>query len=140
MKTMLFFAGITLVFIALLYFLQEKMIYFPRQYNPNEFNHLTQRIAPLTYDTAEGEQMSFYFPPMSGGEPESIWILSGGNATLALEWFDFAVRFPEKKVGFLFFEYPGYGRSKGSPQPKSIRESLEKAYIQLGKHLGKKQD
>lgn len=116
---------------------QQKMIYHPRSYGSAYSVLARPPIQELGYRTAEGAQVSFYLPPKSGTPiPERLWILFGGNGSLALFWDDFLERHPKETDGFLLLEYPGYGRCDGTPSPESIQASAESALAALTAKLG----
>jgi uncharacterized protein len=118
---------------ALLYFFQDSMIYFPRKYNSSYRLESGIDYIPITYETSQGKQTSFYLPPMevNSSSPLKIWVLFGGNAALALDWYYFVREYPDKSAGFLLFDYPGYGYSQGKPSPASIFESSNVAIDKL---------
>ncbi len=124
-------------FVLFLFVFQRHLIYHPRSYD-SQYNlaHYTNLI-PLQYQTTEGRQTSFYFypDPHSTHIPESLWLIFGGNATLALDWYEFIARYPDDKAGFLLIEYPGYGRCEGTASPDTILASTEKAMDQLAGYL-----
>ena len=117
-----------------IFFMQHGMIYFPRQY---AFPSVPAGVQALEFETGQGRQVCFYVPPTSAGEavPKRLWLVWGGNASLALDWLDFVRGFPDSEAGFLLVEYPGYGKSSGRAGPHSIQEVSEKALGVLAEHL-----
>jgi pimeloyl-ACP methyl ester carboxylesterase len=109
---------------------QHAMIYHERSYGESYQGRLPANAVELRSSTAEGEQLSFYVPPQDRTvrQPERIWVMFPGNASLALEWAHFIREAPNKQDGFLLIEFPGYGASQGSASPESIDEATEKAY------------
>jgi pimeloyl-ACP methyl ester carboxylesterase len=65
------------------------------------------------------------------GEAAPVVIFAHGNAELIDYWPDQLARFTELGVGVLLVEYPGYGRSAGTPSQKSITEASVAAYDML---------
>lgn len=124
---------------VLLFLLQRKMIYFPRKYDFDVGASLPKGAREIEFQTSAGKQVCFYLPPKAGVDktPSHLWILFGGNASLALDWLDFANRFPERSHAFLLLDYPGYGLCKGSPSLATIAESAEKAFEEWKKSAGK---
>ncbi|MBF0280547.1 MAG: alpha/beta hydrolase [SAR324 cluster bacterium] len=118
---------------AALYVFQRHLIYHPRNYDKGYEFHNFESVVELKYQTAEGNQVSFYLPPKTAlnGPPETLWILFGGNASLALDWYDFVQEYPDSQAGFLLIEYPGYGKCEGKASPESILLSTEKALDRL---------
>ena len=87
----------------------------------------------LWIDTSEGKIEAWFLPPAGrkDGSPAPAVIFAHGNAEL----IDYGPaefrRFSEIGVGVLFVEFPGYGRSPGSPSQESITETFVKAYERL---------
>ena len=76
-----------------------------------------------------GKVEAWYLPPVNGGiSPAPLLVFTHGNAELIDFWpgeFD-----PPRAWGFgvLLVEYPGYGRSEGSPSQRSITETMLAAH------------
>jgi len=82
--------GACVAFTALLFLLQRRMIYFPRDYDPIDFKRLPWGTRELEYQTGEGPQVAFYVPPEVDADkpPDRLWLMFGGNASLALDWLE----------------------------------------------------
>lgn len=128
---LIFLAGI---FLFSLSRMQHRMIYYPRWYS---YQKLPENIIELQFRTNAGKQSAFYYPPVENAadNPKRIWLIFGGNATLALDWYDFVKGYPDKKAGFLLMDYPGYGNCSGKASPKTILQSSEKALEALAGKL-----
>lgn len=124
-------------FVMLLFFFQNKMIWFPRHYAADYKLTLPKSIVELRYSTSRGKQCSFYIPPADSpaAAPARLWVLFCGNGSKALDWTDLIARDPEKRDGFLLVEYPGYGFCEGNATPAGIRESAAKAFTELAARL-----
>jgi pimeloyl-ACP methyl ester carboxylesterase len=115
---------------------QQRMIYFPRPYG-EALPLPPQKGHALGYTTSQGRQTAFYLPPAQGDKkPARLWLLCGGNASLALDWLELLADFPDPAAGFLLLDYPGYGNNQGRPSPTTILESAETALGALAIHLG----
>lgn len=123
---------------VLMFLLQRKMVYYPRRYDFDHRAALPKGAREIAFETSAGKQVCFYLPPKAGNDekPTHLWILFGGNASLTLDWLDFANRYPERSHAFLLIDYPGYGLCKGSPSLASITESSEKAFEEWKKSAG----
>jgi fermentation-respiration switch protein FrsA (DUF1100 family) len=115
-----------------LFLLQRQMLY-PR-YLMGASGHsgsVPKGVEPLRIGTPEGTIEAWYLPPVGGGTPAPAMIFAHGNA----ETIDGLV--PEFRpiaalgMGVLLVEYPGYGRSKGSPSQASITAAMVAAYDHL---------
>lgn len=114
--------------LTILYFLQDKLVFFPRKYETGD-SQLAQGYKILEFSTdSNGSQRAYYRGPEKG-LPEKLWLMTGGNGSLALEW-EFIVRKASEKNpgnGYLLVEYPGYGMCSGSPSRTGIRQNVELA-------------
>jgi len=128
---------IAALFCLILFAFQERLIYFPRPYPVDFTAEATERLEEITYSTSSGQQTAFFLRPSEGelGNLTHVWILFGGNASLALSWLDLIIDFPDKQSGFLLIDYPGYGKCQGKPSRESIRESALEAFAELSKKL-----
>jgi pimeloyl-ACP methyl ester carboxylesterase len=121
----------------LLILAQRRMIYFPRAY-PADLSLSTGAMA-LEFRTSQGRQTAFYLPPaaLPANGRINLWLLCGGNGSLALDWLELLTNFPDPAAAFLLLDYPGYGRCQGRPGSKAIAESTEQALATLAGRLGR---
>lgn len=84
----------------------------------------------LWLETSVGRVEAWYLPPLNrdASGPAALCILAHGNGDLIDRWPRAVEPLREMGVGVLLVEYPGYGRSEGSPSLASIRESFLIAY------------
>lgn len=105
---------------------QHKLIYLPSKYEPGVVRSFElaggQR---LEFTTSQGRQTAWLQPAADGAVPEHVWIVCGGNASLALDYSFLHDEPGLKGDAFVYFDYPGYGICEGSPNPDRIRESLD---------------
>lgn len=128
---------VAIVLTVLLIRSQYQLIYHPRAYSGRLL--LPGNGRNLEYITSHGRQVAYYLAPAREGMiPNRLWIMFGGNASLALDWLELIEKFPDQATGFLLLDYPGYGKNQGRPDPESIMESAEKALSVLALHLGVK--
>jgi pimeloyl-ACP methyl ester carboxylesterase len=125
-------------FCSWLYLEQSKFIYHPRPYPSSEsiaqFNNLDTQIR---YQTSQGRQTAFYFPPQNQSPPKHLWVMFNGNASVALlTWPVFIHNDANKEDGFLLIDYPGYGLCEGKPSPANIESSADGALLALQQRLG----
>jgi pimeloyl-ACP methyl ester carboxylesterase len=100
--------------------------------------------------------MAFYLPPHGSPTlpPRALWVLFHGNASLALEWLVHLPQGLKTSAGFLFVDYPGYGKCAGrstrnaiiasfeaalqalQQQHPAVRPALERSFNVLGYSLG----
>lgn len=134
---LLIVVGLALV----LYFMQDSMIYFAREYQESELDVFKKRGGEFVeFTTSEGSQTAFFLPPSGEiAEPEQVWIVSGGNGARALDYVDI-VQDWNPKWGFLFIDFPNYGLCDGNPSPATIRENTSGAVETLADRLGWKRE
>jgi uncharacterized protein len=109
------------LWLALLASCQHKFIYMPRPYRGEPADFLNQGGEKLEASTSQGRQSGWLWLP-GGTAPQRLWIVCGGNATLALELVPELRRLAPAGSALLFIDYPGYGECEGHPGPGRIRE------------------
>jgi hypothetical protein len=132
-----------ILFAGLLAGFQRRLIYFPQGYPIDTARLLPPaRSVELVHEAPAGRQVSYYIAPAADSRalPARLWVLFCGNASLALDWIDLVLSVPDRNAGFLLVEYPGYGKSAGSPTRDSICTASRGAFAALGGHLGVKPD
>lgn len=75
-----------------------------------------------------GETESWFLPPLAGTAPAPLIIFGHGNGELIDYWPD---DFAEPRgwgMAVLLVEYPGYGRSGGTPSQPSVEHAFVAAY------------
>jgi len=112
---------------ALLYFAQRSML-FPMP--PAANAPAPPAFAEQVWLTASfGRLEAWYLPPAATHQgPAALLLFAHGNGELIDYWPD---EFDEPRawgMGVLLIEYPGYGRSEGSPSQPSITEGMLAAY------------
>lgn len=106
---------------------QSSLIYFPRPYGPD---HVAEWDAEpgtrvIDYSTAQGKQQAYLLSATE--KPERLWLVCGGNGTLALEWSDWLREHGPAQDAWLLVDIPGYGACSGKPRPGTIRNTLKAA-------------
>lgn len=131
-------AGFVLVFVVLITGCQRRMYFMPRPYQLGELRMLVPKTEVIEYTTGAGVQKAFYVKPAESPErpPDRVWMVFVGNASLALDWTDMVAQAPDRRAGFLLFDYPGYGVNQGHPRRATIAEASKAAVDALAGHLG----
>jgi uncharacterized protein len=109
--------------------LQGRFIYFPRRYEPDDLEQAQDvGIEEVRFRTSQGNQTAFLCRKSGpGGEKRNIWLVFGGNGTVALDWVSLVADAADPCAAFLLVDYPGYGICDGIPTPRSILENAEGA-------------
>lgn len=119
---------------GILFLMQRKMLY-PTHYItvPQLATGTIPDTEALWITTAAGRVESWYLKPIhpKGSRPTTHIIFAHGNAELIDFWTDELRPLTLFGIGVLLVEYPGYGRSGGSPSQKSITETMVEAYDTL---------
>lgn len=117
-------AGLLLA-VALLTGCQSKLIYFPRAYGPSDVADWKREPGTriIDYQTSDGKQQAFLLSQTP--KPERLWVVCGGNGTVALDWSDWLRDHGPKQDAWLLVDMPGYGACEGEPSPWTIRRSLK---------------
>lgn len=114
-------------------------MYKPRLYREDVLANAPQRAVKIEYKISCGQQTSWYVPPRSATDPQALparlWIMFGGNGSLALHWSHVIEASPDPDAGFVLFDYPGYGHCEGKPSPDSTAESGDALLAALAAHL-----
>ena len=125
---------IYLVYCCLL-LLMQRQILFPRHQivMPSDMEYDIPDMEKIWLKTLSGKIETWFLPPESN-RPSPAIIFAHGNAEIIDMWPETLNRFTQLGIGVLLVEYPGYGRSEGSPSQRSISETFVAAYDMLIKH------
>ena len=136
------FVIVSIIAVALLYFFQDRVIYHPVRYPKGWQSMPTKDTASLSYAVTVGgktwKNTSFYIPSRkAAARPMHLWVMFGGNASVALSWMDLVKQagLQDSSAAFLLIDYPGYGLNEGHPHPDSILSATEAAYSALAAKL-----
>lgn len=130
-KYALWTVGIYLLYCAALFVLQRHMI-FPRYMidSPSGDAANTPGIEKIWLELDFGKVESWYVSPEKKQENDSspVVMFAHGNGEI-IDWWPEELRvFTRLGIGVYLVEYPGYGRSAGSPSEQSITRTFIRAY------------
>ena len=113
-------------------FLVQRQIMFPRHRLP-EFSGAEDEICGLEkiwLNTNSGKVEAWFLPPAAVHDKDGCpaVIFAHGNSELIDFWPEEFKDFAALGIGVMLVEYPGYGRSEGTPSQKSITEAMLSAY------------
>jgi len=118
-----------------LLFLLQRHIMFPRGMipQPPPSARKLPGLQKIWLKTGSGKVESWLLLPADSGNAVSApaVIFGHGNGELIDFWPDELKGFAQLGVALLLVEYPGYGRSEGSPSQTSITEAFVAAYDEL---------
>lgn len=125
-------AALYMAYLGLLYFSQTSIIY------PGTKNHvaaipsLPRGAGSFRIQTALGNIDAFFLPAEpADASRHPLVIFAHGNGEVIDDWSTALDGFRQRGVGVLLVEYPGYGRSTGSPSEASIEGAMDAAYDRI---------
>ncbi|MGA1864431.1 MAG: alpha/beta hydrolase [bacterium] len=100
---------------------------------PEEMPGDMQDIEKVWLNTSFGQIEAWFFPASSPKltNPSPVVIFAHGNGEIIDFWPMELKKFTQLGIGLFLVEYPGYGRSQGTPSQKTITETFIKAYDYL---------
>lgn len=129
-------SGVIVFYLAYccLLFLFQRYMLFPRYQIDTPYGTVNRPdMEKMWLPTSYGRVEAWFLPPapnqVTGPAPAVIF--AHGNAELIDFWPQELNNFTALGMGLLLVEYPGYGRSEGSPSQQRIAEVFLKAYDML---------
>jgi fermentation-respiration switch protein FrsA (DUF1100 family) len=122
-----------LVYCGFLFVMQRQML-FPRYLIELPYHtENTSGLEKIWVTTSFGKIETWFLPQTSGhvAGPAPAVIFAHGNGELIDFWPHEFKKLAHLGIGVLLVEYPGYGRSKGSPNQKNITQAFIRAYDML---------
>ena len=119
-------ALVVCAYFAVLYLAQRSLL-FPSPLNRTPATAGRAEIVRLPLSGGEAQAL-FLAPAGSVVGPSPLLIFMHGNAELADDWLSDFEEVTTWGVAALLLEYPGYGRSAGSPSERSINDAARAAY------------
>ena len=120
------------LYAAVLFFAQRRFI-FPRHLvrTPPADATDVPGIERIWLTSRAGRTETWLLPPESDAGSAPAVIVAHGNAELIDHWVDETTALGRLGFAVLLVEYPGYGRSEGSPSQASVTEAFVAAYDML---------
>jgi pimeloyl-ACP methyl ester carboxylesterase len=120
-------------FLTALYFSQSSILYPGTKNRVDPTPPRAEGIEVLKIPTRIGNVEALFLPANEGFHPQQqpVVIFGHGNGELIDYWLTALNGFRERGIGVLLVEYPGYGRSTGSPSEASIRIAMDSAYDRI---------
>jgi len=111
--------------VALMAVFQRSLIYSPVKLPPNARLLLPPKTHEISFTVdGVGRIFGIYHPPKKN---ELVVLLLHGNAENVLYYLDLFKGLVRLNVGVLMIDYPGYGKSEGSPTEETLYRSAERA-------------
>ncbi len=117
-------------------FLMQRQMMFPRHMveRPSGIEYGKISIEKIWIATGRKKVEAWFLPPVSGKGKRPVVIFGHGNAELIDFWPQSLEPFTRLGIGVLLVEFPGYGRSGGSPSQNSITDTFVAAYDRIKNH------
>ena len=114
------------------FYLMQRTILFPRHLiaaQPVQLSSIPG-LEQVWLETSVGKVEMWFLPPLVAEQDAtaSVMIITHGNGELIDGWADAVLPLRRMGMGVLLVEYPGYGRSQGTPSQATIAETLAQAY------------
>jgi uncharacterized protein len=124
-------AALYVAFLCALFFEQGSIIY-PGARNPvGPAPPQADGMVVLNVATSQATVEAIFLPAPPEGVRQPVVIFAHGNGEVIDYWLSALHGFQERGIGVLLVEYPGYGRSSGSPSESSIRATMAAAYDRI---------
>ncbi len=111
-------------------FVFQRQIIFPR-YHAIQMPQVAEKIPGLEKIQLElsfGKVESWFLPAVCDNEKCPGLIFAHGNAELIDHWPEFLLPLTRSGIAIYLVEYPGYGRSEGTPSQNTIVETFVAAH------------
>lgn len=123
--------GLVYVTYGFTLFTMQRSVMFPRRYAQPPVNDVrVENMKKVWLITSKGKVEAWYIPAKDtiAGKKRPGVIFSHGNGELIDYCVDEFLPYTVLGIDLMLVEYPGYGRSKGKPSQRLIREVMVKAY------------
>lgn len=124
-------AAVYVAFLCALFFKQGSFIYPGTQVRVDATPPRVDGVETLKIRIPQGEIEGLFLPASATGQQQPVVIFAHGNGEVVDGWLTALHGFRERGIGVLLVEYPGYGRSTGTPSEASIRAAMDAAYDRL---------
>lgn len=117
---------------VLLYFFQEKLIFFPDKLNKDFKFNFGQPFKELTVKTKDGKLLNGLL--FTSDSTKGLLFYLHGNAGALNSWGSVAKRYTDLNYDVFILDYPGYGKSEGSIKSQAkLFGDIQMAYDEMKK-------
>ena len=118
---------------ALLYFFQEKLLFFPDKLDANYKFSFNQPFTEINIQSKEGNLNGLLFPSDSS---KGLIFYLHGNAGSLKNWSKVANLYTQLHYSVFILDYPGYGKSEGNIYSKTeLFNAIQAAYDEMKKRF-----
>jgi fermentation-respiration switch protein FrsA (DUF1100 family) len=127
LKSLVIFGiALYLCILALMYFAQRKLMYFPEGFRTSPANAGFPQAEEVTLETRDGERVIAWHAPPLGDKPVLLYF--HGNAGAIRYRVDRFRNLTASGMGLVALSYRGYGGSSGSPTEQGLMQDAAAAY------------
>lgn len=117
-----------------LYFLQEKLLFFPHKLDKNYKFSVNQPFEELNIKPKDGKLLDALL--FKADSTKGLVFYLHGNAGSLENCGDVAKRYTELRYNVLILDYPGYGKSEGDIKSKTqLFDAIQSAYDEMKKRI-----
>lgn len=121
----------------LLYFIQEKLIFFPSKLNLNHQFHFQEEFEEIFFKSKDGKTFNALL--FKTKNPKGVIFYLHGNAGSLDHWGKVAQTYTQLDYDIFIWDYRGFGKSEGKIiSEKQLLEDAEAAYYHLKKSYSEK--
>ncbi len=120
MRVLLIAAACVLALLALIWFGQRRLMYFPFANVPPPAAVGLADVEQVSFKTRDDVQLRGWFVPATQSPARATILVFNGNAGNRAYRADLALAFRRHGVAVLLFDYRGYGDSAGSPHERGL--------------------
>lgn len=132
LKTLAILIALYVLVCVLLYFLQEKLIFFPEQLDASFPFHFNQPFEEKLIPTADGKTLSGLL--FKTDSAKGLIFYLHGNAGSLRSWGEVAKTYTDLNYDIFMLDYRGYGKSEGSiSSQEQLYGDVQSAYNELKK-------
>jgi pimeloyl-ACP methyl ester carboxylesterase len=126
-------AGLYAAFLCALYFTQSSIIFPGARDRVDSVAPQAKGSELIRISTSEGNVDAIFLPATADADDTAkpLMIFGHGNGEVIDYWITAFDGFRQRGIGVLLVEYPGYGRSTGSPSEVSIRTAMDASYDRI---------
>ena len=124
-------ALVVAVFLAVLWTLQRRLMYFPADDVPAPGDIGLTDVEPVTFETMDGLRLNGWFFSASGSSPRITVVVFNGNAGNRAYRGPLAAALRRYGLQVLLTDYRGYGGNPGTPSKSGLVSDSRAAYAYL---------
>ena len=120
-------------FLCALFYSQGSIIYPGTRNQVDPAPPQSPGVEVLKVSTSAANSEAIFLPAAGQADsaPKPVVIFAHGNGEVIDYWISALHGFQERGIGVLLVEYPGYGRSTGTPSEAAIRMTMDAAYDRI---------